>query len=314
MNGANQSPFESVLSFVTGKPTQDKEKLREREAGSWLLMATDLVPFSPNSLRPSSGLVNDGDRVGQDFLGWDTTNPYEDSMLSSFSLQLPDSSADSTDGLNSLNPIALPPPALRDSSKLDDTTSGNPVQHPTVINPQLAPPSTPLNQQSLLGTPYVSYPYPYYPATMPMNGSRKRSQTVETSSSMDEKRKKRLEKNREIAKNCRKRKKEKREALEEEITRLREENCRMRIQLENDTDDQSLRQKRSESLERLCQFYETHDREAMKSEIQEYVRQWGFFVQKRLTMAEFHLEQLKMLVLPTQVCGGLFGVYAVESE
>ena len=30
MNGANQSPFESVLSFVTGKPTQDKEKLRER--------------------------------------------------------------------------------------------------------------------------------------------------------------------------------------------------------------------------------------------------------------------------------------------
>ena len=107
------------------------------------------------------------DRVGQDFLGWDTTNPYEDRMLSSFSLQLPDSSADSTDGLNSLNPIALPPPALRDSSKLDDTTSGNPVQHPTVINPQLAPPSTPLNQQSLLGTPYVSYPDPYYPATMP---------------------------------------------------------------------------------------------------------------------------------------------------
>ncbi len=50
-----------------------------------------------------------------------------------------------------------------------------------------------------------------------MNGSRKRSQTVETSSSMDEKRKKRLEKNREIAKNCRKRKKEKREALEEEV-------------------------------------------------------------------------------------------------
>lgn len=148
-------------------------------------------------------------------------------MLSSFSLQLPDSSADSTDGLNSLNPISLPPPALRDSSKLDDTASGNPVRHATVLNPQLAPPSTPLNQQSLLGTPYVSYPYPYYPTTMPsrdpcsrlsiVNGSRKRSQPVETSSSMDEKRKKRLEKNREIAKNCRKRKKEKREALEEEV-------------------------------------------------------------------------------------------------
>lgn len=157
-----------------------------------------------------------------------------------------------------------------------------------------------------------------------MNGSRKRSQAVENNSSMDEKRKKRLEKNREIAKNCRKRKKEKREALEEEvgiqhflntqITRLREENCRMRIQLENDTDDNFLRQQRSESLERLCQFYEAHDKEGMVKEIQEYVRQWGHFVQKRLTMAEFHLEQLKMLVLPTQVGDVVNVVCAVDIE
>lgn len=87
-------------------------------------------------------------------------------MLSSFSLHLPDSSADSTDGLNSLNPIALPPPAIRDANKLDDTSSVNPVQHPNILNPQLAPPSAPLTQQNLLGTPYVSYPYPYYQTTV----------------------------------------------------------------------------------------------------------------------------------------------------
>ena len=30
MDGSNQTPLESVLSFVAGKPTQDKEQLRER--------------------------------------------------------------------------------------------------------------------------------------------------------------------------------------------------------------------------------------------------------------------------------------------
>ena len=88
----------------------------------------------------------------------------------------------------------------------------------------------------------------------------------------------------------------------------------MRIQLENDTDDNFLRQQRSESLERLCQFYEAHDKEGMVKEIQEYVRQWGLFVQKRLTMAEFHLEQLKMLVLPTQVGDVVNVVCAVDTD
>ena len=53
-------------------------------------------------------------------LGWDATNPYEDSMLSSFSLHIPDTSTDTADGMNasrqlindSLEPFALPEPLL----------------------------------------------------------------------------------------------------------------------------------------------------------------------------------------------------------
>ena len=130
--------------------------------------------------------------------------------------------------------------------------------------------------------------------------------------SPDEKRQKRLEKNRQIAKNCRKRKKEKREALEEEvgsrpffcylqISRLREENERMRIQLQDGTDESMRKQQKEKSLDRLRTCLEKHDMEGLQTEMREFVHDWMDYGQKRLTMAEFHLEQLKMLVLPTQV-------------
>lgn len=118
---------------------------------------------------------------------------------------------------------------------------------------------------------------------------------------MDLKRKKRLEKNREIAKNCRKRKKEKKEALEEEIARLQEENSRMRVQLQDETNDAERQAQRQAGLKRLRECYEAHDEEGVARESQRYYAEWEEFGRKRLMMAEFHLEQLKRLVLPTQV-------------
>ena len=118
---------------------------------------------------------------------------------------------------------------------------------------------------------------------------------------MDLKRKKRLEKNREIAKNCRKRKKEKKEALEEEIARLQEENSRMRVQLQDETNDAERQAQRQAGLKRLRECYEAHDEEGIARESQRYYAEWEEFGRKRLMMAEFHLEQLKRLVLPTQV-------------
>ena len=97
-------------------------------------------------------------------LGWDATNPYEDSMLSSFSLHIPDTSTDTNDGMNtsrqfindSLEPFALPDPLLPSRKPLHllqemtphgfpgDTT---PLDVPTRDNVTFAPPTMSLRQQ-----------------------------------------------------------------------------------------------------------------------------------------------------------------------
>ena len=91
------------------------------------------------------------------------------------------------------------------------------------------------------------------------------------------------------------------EALEEEIKYLSEENARLRVQLKDETDDETRRKQRVEGLERLRAKYESGDAAGIQQEIRQFVADWVSFGQKRLMMAEFHLDQLKSLILPTQV-------------
>ena len=69
MDENNKSQIDSILSFVAGKSPQSESSLRERgtndtyslllEASSWLLMATDLLPFpSLQGSFPETGLTN----------------------------------------------------------------------------------------------------------------------------------------------------------------------------------------------------------------------------------------------------------------
>ena len=106
-------------------------------------------------------------------------------------------------------------------------------------------------------------------------------------------------------------KKEKKEALEEEIARLQEENSRMRVQLQDETNDAEREAQREAGLKRLRECYEAHDEEGIARESQRYYAEWEEFGRKRLMMAEFHLEQLKRLVLPTQVSGVMIVVIDV---
>ena len=115
-----------------------------------------MVVFASESVTP--------ERLGQDYLGWDTTNPYEDSMLSSFSLPLPDSSGDSVDGAGSLNLVALPPEV--DSMKQSSLPYGNVAQGPNVVSSQMAPPTSVL-QPRVVGSSSVPYSYPY--VSQPLN-------------------------------------------------------------------------------------------------------------------------------------------------
>lgn len=70
MDEYNKGHLDSVLTYVAGKSNPMTEPLRERgtswsllqivEASSWLLMATDLVPFSPNPMSSAPQLEMDG--------------------------------------------------------------------------------------------------------------------------------------------------------------------------------------------------------------------------------------------------------------
>lgn len=75
----------------------------------------------------------------------------------------------------------------------------------------------------------------------------------------------------------------------------------MKIQLQDGTDEINRKQQKDTSLDRLRACLEKHDMEGLQTEMRQFVNDWMDYGQKRLTMAEFHLEQLKMLVLPTQV-------------
>ena len=58
---------------------------------------------------------------------------------------------------------------------------------------------------------------------------------------------------------------------------------------------------RANFLKRMKQLMEKKDEERIVKEIEEYYSRWSEFGIERTTNAHIHLEQLKMLLLPTQV-------------
>ena len=75
----------------------------------------------------------------------------------------------------------------------------------------------------------------------------------------------------------------------------------MRIQLRDDTDDAARSKQRDAVLHQLELSLQRNDRESLGKEMHQFLEDWSAFAKKRQTMAEFHLEQLKTLILPTQV-------------
>lgn len=75
----------------------------------------------------------------------------------------------------------------------------------------------------------------------------------------------------------------------------------MRIQLRDDTDDKARSIQRDQSLRQLELALQDGNRETIHQEMHQFLEDFRLFAKKRQTMAEFHLEQLKTLILPTQV-------------
>lgn len=75
----------------------------------------------------------------------------------------------------------------------------------------------------------------------------------------------------------------------------------MRIQLRDDTDDASRNEQRDNVLKQMRDEMERKNPEGVTRAMKQYMDDWVSFGQKRLMMAEFHLDQLKTLILPSQV-------------
>lgn len=119
-----------------------------------------------------------------------------------------------------------------------------------------------------------------------------------------EQKKRRLERNRETAKNCRRRKKERKEAMEKEIESLRCENQHLRVQvaeMSKQTRSEESANMHSAFLSRLKEYMRVRDEEHISEEIAAYYKEWNEVGHQRKTTVHYYLEQLKMLLLPTQV-------------
>ena len=69
-------------------------------------------------------------------------------------------------------------------------------------------------------------------------------------------------------------------------------------------------------LQRLKRGIDQHDEASILREIKEYYRLWSEYGQERSAACQLYLEQLKMLLLPTQVGGegAKWGVWCVDDE
>ena len=307
---ASASPIDSMLSYVSGRDGKKGPGLFDKEVGSWLMMATELVPGidPPSVTSPSHGLDPSSFLQPQETLERMQGAQYRESPFSLFSSFSPSQGVrrDSIDLLTLPDPVkplsmanATPYPndsILKDPNNTKHTSS---LEHSAFFNSP-TPFGGSIVQELVLPDPI--------PSPKSTRKRRTSSSPIDADLYEDEetaKKQRRLAKNREIAKNCRKRKKEKKAAILEEIQRLQEENEQLRQRLEdfsNESIENEHRNRvRCEFIKKMKILMESKDEETITKEIEEYYSRWSEFGAERLSAAQIHLEQLKMLLLPTQM-------------
>jgi len=121
------------------------------------------------------------------------------------------------------------------------------------------------------------------------------------------KKQRRLEKNRESARECRKRKKERQEVLTREIQKLEFQNNQLRLQLKIGAESVKREQKEKKTV--LIKLKEEIGRGASDAEINslihDYKEKFSDYGKDRISALDFHLKELERLALPgstTRLC------------
>ncbi|KAK8823072.1 hypothetical protein WA538_002223, partial [Blastocystis sp. DL] len=182
-----------------------------------------------------------------------------------------------------------------------EPTTGEPSQlHPTDVSPLQSNVRAPAALQPSI-TAQTS-PTPRSPET-PV--SYETNKTPDVALTDEEKKKLRLERNREIARNCRKRQREKMEQMEEEVKRLREEHEELVFLLRKGVDGDNRENERRRQLKRMREMKDTASEAELKQMMEEYIVSWQDYGQERHRTVKYHLDRLKALLLPTNLTKAL---------
>lgn len=132
---------------------------------------------------------------------------------------------------------------------------------------------------------------------------------------MDEKKRKRLERNRESAKLCRQRKKEKRLSLQEELVHLEAENLQLRLQLTIGHESTERENKSAFITSQLDTMVRQGASEyEIQKTIQELQERFSDYGRDRRSAIDFHVNQLRRCLQPTQTTTSILWLMSIVAQ
>ncbi|OQR82571.1 hypothetical protein ACHHYP_15858 [Achlya hypogyna] len=176
---------------------------------------------------------------------------------------------------------------------------GNPLNLFNMVHPSAASPKDGLKASGSSST-----------SSTPKAGDKKRKADDEdyagkdlNSADMNPQRKKRLERNRESARECRRRKRDHILGVEERCKALEKENMELRSQLK--AGKEAMKQEEDEKnqicIELETMIHENAPEQEIAAKIDNFKEQYSDYGQGRQSALNYHLHQLERLLMPTQV-------------
>eukprot|EP00538_Stauroneis_constricta_P004529 CAMPEP_0119561694 /NCGR_PEP_ID=MMETSP1352-20130426/18358_1 /TAXON_ID=265584 /ORGANISM="Stauroneis constricta, Strain CCMP1120" /LENGTH=460 /DNA_ID=CAMNT_0007609951 /DNA_START=55 /DNA_END=1437 /DNA_ORIENTATION=+ len=209
--------------------------------------------------------------------------------------------------------VARPPPTMTATAAPTPPTTTS-IYVPAASSLSAAAAAAPVAKPPSAGSAAAPAPSSYESITPPLpssassvasNSSTSKRALMTTNSNgepLSEKRLRRLEKNRQSARECRRRKREATENLEREINVLEGENLKLRLQLqigEEAQESSEVEQKRlTESLDALLKSGASESE--IFAKIEEYKEKFADYGRDRRSAIEFHLRNIERLLMPTQ--------------
>ena len=313
------------LSFVAAEKNSGAHDLppTDSDLASWLMMSGDLLGSSRAGMYISDfdpTLPPPPPSIGEEIMHSQPPHPHQEQHLHPHQQQsFHDSQMSQQQQQQYHHQQQQPPPVMNETTQQQEEQQQQQQQQqpqskrgrPAKANNKRTT-KTKTGKTSNANTPTST------PATSPKNATAK-AKGKDAKKVLDpaKKREIRLEKNREIARNCRKRKREKYQRMEQELQQLRSKCAQLENQINQGRDGRDKEVARRTALQEMkaklvsssssSSSKTTKDEktstmeEEIKNKLKEYKELYSDFGKERQTSIGFHLQQLKSLLLPNTV-------------